>query len=108
MAHDSGIRIIFVETFQQLEEGMLLFLGTGVSCNAFLIIASFIADAKRTVVVMTGMCPTDRLRQNGNHVAIASDIVVVRRLSETCIACSNEACNSEGLVAARTGTVDYQ
>ena len=81
---------------------MLLLLSTGVARLAFLIQTTFVADAERAVVVVLGMSALDILGQNGKHLTIATDIVVVTGLTEAGIACGNEAFNSEGLVAAVT------
>ena len=69
---------------------------------------AFVANAKGTVVVMTGMNTLDGLWQQGNHVAIHLDVVVIGGLAEAGIARGNEACDGEGLIAAAAGAVDNQ
>ena len=106
MAHDTGLGIVLVEFLQQFEKSMLLLLGSSVSSNASLIITSFITDAERAMVVVAGVNALDSLGKDGNHIAIASDIVVIGGLAETGIACGYEASDSEGLVAAGTGAMN--
>lgn len=100
VAHDASVGILIVEILQQLEEGMLLLLSTRVGSVAFFIIAAFVADAQRTVVVVLGMGTTDILGKNGIDLAIATHIVVVTGLAKAGIACGNKPFERERLVAA--------
>ena len=60
------------------------------------------------MVIVLGMNTLDRLGQNGDYIAIATDIVVVGGLTEASDASSNEAFDGEGLVAATARAVDDQ
>ena len=108
VAHDASVGILIVEILQQLEEGMLLLLGTRVGSAAFFIIASFVADAQRTVVVVLGMGTTDIFWQNRIDFAIATHIVVVTGLAKAGIACGNKPFERERLVAATARAVNDQ
>ena len=44
VAHDAGIGIVLVESLQQFEEGMLLFLSSRVGGISLLVETTFIAD----------------------------------------------------------------
>ena len=97
--HDASFWVLFVEFLQQFKECVLLFLRASVPVLAFFIEATFIANAKRTLVVMAGMDALDSLGKNGHDVAIASDIIVVGGLPEAGIACCYEALDSKRLIA---------
>lgn len=60
VAHDTGIGIFLGQVLQELVHSMLLGFGTGVGSVAFCVDASFVADANRTVVVVSGMGTTCR------------------------------------------------
>ena len=74
MTKDASIGVVTGEIFQQLVEGVLLGLSAGVGRMALLIEASLIDDAKGTPVVAFDMDALDALREQGDDVAIASDI----------------------------------
>ena len=103
---DAGTGIVLMERLQQLKQGMLLSRRTGVDLAALWIQASFVADAERTAVVASGMNTSNGLGQDGNNVAIATDIVVVGGLTEAGFARSNQFLDRELAVAARSGAVD--
>ena len=100
VAHDAGIGIFLGQVLQKLVHGMLLGFGTGIGSVAFSVDASFVADANRTVVVVPGMGATCRLWQQGNDVAIQTDVIVITYLAEFCLACCNQVLHTEWAVAA--------
>lgn len=55
VAHDTGIGIFLGQVLQKLVHGMLLCFGTGIGGVTFSVDASFVADADRTVVVVSGV-----------------------------------------------------
>ena len=77
MPEDAGIRVLGGEFLQQLVEGVLLGLSTGVGSNTVLIKAALIDNAQRTVVVMAGMDALDAFGQQGDDITIATDIIMV-------------------------------
>ena len=82
VAEDSGLGILFAESYQQLVERVLLSLGSRIVRDAFVIKAALIADTDGTVVVVAGMYALHRLRQKWNDIAISTNIVVVGHLAE--------------------------
>ena len=77
MADDLGIGIILLEVFQQEEDGGFLGLGAGVGGAAFLIEASFVADADGVLVVVLDVSAGDPLRAAFVVFAVAGDVPVV-------------------------------
>ena len=71
---DAGIGVVTGEIFQQLVEGVLLGLSAGVGRMALLIETSLIDDTKGAPVVAFDMDALDALRQEGDDVAIATDV----------------------------------
>ena len=65
---------------------MLLQFGAGVGCFAFLVETAFVADGDGAIVEAYGMNALDALGQNGDHIAIALNVIVVRGLAETLFA----------------------
>ena len=60
---------------------MLLFLCSGIGGYSFLIQATLIDYAKGTMVVVPGVNALDTLGQQGDDIAVASDIVVIAALA---------------------------
>ena len=105
MTKDASIGVVTGEIFQQLVEGVLLGLSAGVGRMALLIEASLIDDAKGTPVVAFDMDALDALREQGDDVAIASDIPVIGYLTPLLLACIYQGFYAEGLVAAGSNAV---
>ena len=55
VAHDLGIGIVFLEGTEEGDQRCALFRGAGIFILAFLVQASFVADANRMGVVMAGV-----------------------------------------------------
>ena len=106
VAHDTGRGIFGLEFLEELVHRVLLSLSAGVGRLAVLIQTSFIADAKRAMVVVTGVNALHRLWQQRDDVAIAQDVVVIRALSVLGYASSDEGFNAERAVAFCCTAVD--
>ena len=77
MAEDACIRIVGGEFLQQLIERVLLSIGASISITAFLVQASFIDDAKGTVIVVACMNTLNGFGQQGDNITISADIVMI-------------------------------
>lgn len=108
VAEDAGIGIILRKILQQLIEGVLLGLGPGITGSAVLVQATFVDNAKGTVVVVTGVNALDILWQERNDIAVETDVVVVAALAVLGFAAGNQVFNAEGAVAFGGGAVDDQ
>ena len=108
MTENAGLGVVTGEVFQQLVERVLLGIGAGIGGLAVLIEAPLIDDTERTVVVVAGMDALHGLGQQGNHVAIAAHIVVVRALTVLGYATGYQALDAERTVALVGHAVDYQ
>ena len=108
MTYDTGIGVLRDEVLEEGEHRCLLSLGPGIYSTAFLIQTSLVADAERTTVVVAGMSPTDILRENGDYVAVTTDIIMIGGLAETGHACGDQVVDAEGLVAARGAAVNNE
>lgn len=95
MADDASLGVLDGQILQQVKHGFLLGLGTSVGFLAVDIDATLIADSEGTAVVVAGMSPTDVLGENGDYLAIHTDVVVVGGLAETGIACGNQGFDTE-------------
>ena len=106
MAEDAGVGILGSELLQQLVEGVLLGLGTGIGSAASVIQTTFIDNAKGTVVVVAGMDALDALGQQRYDIAIATDIIVVRALAVLGYAAGYQVLDTERAVAPVSHAVD--
>ena len=106
VSEDMGAGIVAMKRLQQLEHGMLLGWRAGVDFFTLGIDATLVADADGTAVVAPGMNATYGLGQNGNDVAIATDIPVVTGLAEAGFARSNQILDGVVAVATRGRAVD--
>lgn len=95
MADDAGFGILGSQILQQVEHGLLLGLSASVISAAFGIETAFIADSEGTAVVVAGMSPTDVLGENGDYLAIQTDVVVVGGLAEAGVSCRNQGFDAE-------------
>jgi hypothetical protein len=105
VTEDAGIGVVTGEIFQQLVEGVLLGLSAGVGGLALLIEASLVDDAKGAPVVALYMDALDALREQGDDIAIASHVPVVRYLAPLLLAAVNQRFHAEGLVAGVADTM---
>lgn len=75
--HDLGIGIIFLECAEEGNQCCTLFRGAGIFILAFLVQASFVADANRMGVVMTGVHADLLFITRLIDLAVLLDIIVV-------------------------------
>ena len=108
MAEDAGIGILRSQFLQQLVERMLLGFSAGVGFASLFIQAALIHDTQATVVVVAGMNALDGLGQQGDDVAIATHVVVVRALAVLGLTAGYQVLDAERAVALVAHTVDYQ
>ena len=108
MTYDTGIGVLRGEVLEEGEHRCLLSLGPGIYSTAFLIQTAFVADAERTTVVVAGMSPTDILRENGDDVAVTTDIIMIGGLAETGHACGDQVVDAERPVTARGAAVNNE
>ena len=100
VTEDASIRVVGCEFLQQLIQGVLLGLGTGVGRMAVLVETSLIDDAKGAPVVAFYMDALDRLGQERDDTAIVTDIVVVGHLAVFLLSAVDQGFDTEGSVAA--------
>ena len=100
VTEDASIRVVGCEFLQQLIQGVLLGLGTGVGRMTVLVETSLIDDAKGTPVVTLHMDALDALREQGDDVAIASHVPVIGHLTPLLLSTVNQRFHAEGAVAA--------
>lgn len=106
VSEDMGSGIVAMKRLQQLVHGMLLGWRASVDFFTLGIDAALIADADGTAVIAPGMNATNGLGQNGNDVAIATDIPVVTGLAEAGFTRSNQILDGVVAVATRGRAVD--
>ena len=100
MTKDLGIGVIGLQSTKQGDEGVLLGLSAGVGGMAEIIEASLVDDTKGAPVVAFDMDALDALGEQGDDVAIATDVPMVGYLAPLLLACVNQGFHAEGLVAA--------
>lgn len=108
MADDAGLGVLGGQILQQVKHGLLLGLGTSVGSTAIGIKATLIADTEGTAVVVAGMSPTDVLGENGDYIAIQTDVVVVGGLAEAAVACGNQGFYAERACDLGRTAVNYE
>ena len=108
MADDLSIGVVFLEVFQQEEDGGFLGLGAGVGGAAFLIEASFVADADGVLVVVFDVGSGDPLRAAFVVLAVAGDVPVVAAVVGVAFGAVTalQVFEREGFVAAGGAAVD--
>ena len=77
VAHDLGIGVVGLQGDEQRVEGQLLGWCPGVSGSAFLVEATFIADADGVGVVVAGVGADHLFGTAEVQLAVAGDVVVV-------------------------------
>lgn len=108
MAHDAGVGILCRQFLEQGEHRSFLGFSPGVVRTTFLIETTFVANAERATVVMTGMSTTDILRENRDNGTIATDVIMIGGLAEAGRASRNQVFDAERAVAAGRATVNNQ
>jgi len=107
VAHDLGVGVVDLQGAEQGDEGSALGWGTGVGGTAFLVEASFIADADGVGVVVAGVHADLVLVAGLEDLTVFFDEVMVADAFavEAGIVAGFEHFNSETLVAAGCRTV---
>ena len=108
MADDAGLGVLGGQILQQVEHGLLLGLSASVISAAFGIETALIADTEGTAVVVAGMGPTDVLGENGDYLAIKTDVVVVGGLAEAGVSCRNQGFDAERASYLCGAAVNYE
>ena len=108
MAHDGGIGIVFLEGTEEGDEGRPLLRGAGVGSLAFLVQASFIADADGMGIVVSGMHANLFLFAGLIDLSVFLDVVVIADalVMETGVMAVTQPIDGETLVAARGTAVN--
>lgn len=101
VAEDASIRMGFLQTAEQAQQGAFLPRGTGVGGIAVLVEASFVTDAERVLVVTYGMGAHQLLVARLVGPTVAGDVVVIARESEAIRVTADEGCHGKVLVRAR-------
>ena len=106
MAEDAGIGMGFLQATEQAQQGVFLAGCAGVVGFAVLIETPFVADAERVLVVAYGMGAHQLFVARLVGPAVAGDVVVVARESESFRVTADEGCHGKVLVRARGRTVN--
>ena len=103
VAHDGSIGIVFLEGTEEGDEGRPLLRGAGVGSLAFLVQASFIADADGMGIVVSGMHADLFLFAGLIDLSVFLDVVVIADalVMETGVMAVTQPIDGETLVAAR-------
>ena len=108
MAHDMSLGICLSKLFQEGTHGGFLSLGAGVIRAALGSQASFINNAQRAVVVVTGVNALDILRKEGIDSTVSLDVPMIGYLSETGKARIDQRFGAERTVTAVADTMNDQ
>ena len=106
VAEDGGLGVVGLQRLEQVPEGCLLFRCAGVGGVSFGGESALVADADRVLVVVSGMGSWQVLVAGLGDVAVAGDVVVVARESESCLMAGYERLYREGAVLACCRAVD--
>ena len=106
MAEDAGIAMGFLQATEQAQQSAFLAGCAGVGGFAMRVEAPFVADAERVLVVAYGVGAHQLFVARLVGPAVAGDVVVVARESESFRVTANECCHGKVLVRARGRTVD--
>ena len=105
VAEDAGIGMYFLQTSQQAQQGTFLLRRAGVSRFSVLVESAFVADTQRMAVEACGVGSDQLLVARLVGRAIAGDVVMVARESESFRVTADEGCHGKVLVRARCRTV---
>ena len=107
VADDFCIGVLFLQAAEQLQQGTFLHGRTGVGRNTVLVKTTFVTDSERVLVIALGVCTNQVLVTCLIGLAIAGDVVVIARESESFRVTADESCHGKVLVAARGRTVNH-
>ena len=106
MTEDGGIGVVFLQTAEQSDEGLLLFGRSGIGRTAVGVKTALIADADAVLVVVLGMGTDEVFMTRLVHLTITGDVIVVGGEAETGLVAGDEVSDRKRPVAARGATVD--
>ena len=106
MAEDAGIGVGLLQATEQAQQGAFLAGCAGVGGVAVLVEASFVADAERVLVVAYGVGAHQLFVARLVGPAVAGDVVMVARESESFRVTADEGCHGKVLIRARGRTVN--
>ena len=106
MTEDGGIGIVFLQTAEEGDEGLLLLGCPGIGRTTLGVETSLIADANAVLVVVLGMGAGEVFMTRLVHLTITGDVVVVGGEAETSLVTGDEVGDRERTVAARGATVN--
>ena len=103
MTHDGGIGVVFLKGTEEGDEGRTLLGGAGVGGLAFLVQASFIADADGMGIVVSGMHANLFFFACLVDLSVFLDVVVIADalVMEAGVMAVTQPIDGETLVAAR-------
>ena len=107
MAEDAGIGVGLLQATEQTQQGAFLAGRAGVGGVAMLVEATFVADAERVLVVAYGVGAHQLFVARLVGPAVACDVVVVARESESFRVTADEGCHGKVLVRARGRTMNH-
>ena len=106
MAEDAGIGMGLLQATEQAQQGAFLTGRAGVVGIAVLVEAPFVTDAERVLIVAFGVGAHQLFVARLVGPAVAGDVVVVARESESFRVTADEGCHGKVLARARGRTVD--
>ncbi len=106
MAKDTGIGVVNLQRAEQGHQGCLLFPRTGIGWFPFRCQATFVANANRVLIVMSGVCPRQVLMPRLVHLSLTGDVVVVAGEPEAGVVTGDEILDREAAVTARGRAVN--
>ena len=107
VAEDAGIGMGFLQATEQAQQSTFLGFGAGVGGMTVLVKAALVANAERVLVVAYGVGTDQLFVARLIRPAVAGDIIVVARESESFRVTADEGCHGKVLVAARGRTVNH-
>ena len=97
----------FLQAAEQLQQGAFLHGRTGVGRNTVLVKTAFVTDTERVLVIAFGVGTNQILVARLIGRAVAGDVVVIARESESFRVTADEGCHGKVLVSARGRTVNH-
>ena len=107
VAEDAGVWVCFLQATEQAQQSTFLGFGAGVGGMTVLVKAALVANAERVLVVAYGVGTDQLFVARLIRPAVAGDIIVVARESESFRVTADEGCHGKVLVAARGRTVNH-
>jgi len=106
MAEDDGIGIVHLQRLEQMPEGSLLGLSTGVSGTSLGGETALVADTDRVLVVVTDVTSRQVLMTRLVRLTVAGDVIVIASEPEAGIVAGNKVLDREPTVGTGGRTVN--